>query len=355
MNLQFAVNNGTPVFDQTGPTIELAFGLQFPTALLSNLDLDLDHYRVALSRDGGEHQRMATTQGLLALRAAFIAHTGNDRRALNSPPQLFANEAGRGKAEQWLRRYILNSALEVGIVGDFQPEEAKTLAASTLGTLSRRRQEKPGTPLSISITWMLVEDSAELPASTSMCCILWPVSLPNDPRSTAALALAADILRDRAMIVLRESLGATYSPDTQVFRDAVQLDFAFVSMVNKFELAQSQKLNVLSLALATDLAAKGATEVEFNRLKEPARTRRAQAMRSSDWWANMVAVAQRRPGVLDEMRQRESVLDAVTLDDVNQAVLVFKPTRFTSVLLHPASAKIEPIKPTAKTRPSKKD
>ncbi len=348
VNPQFAVNNGTPVFTLSGPSGQLAFALQFLTALLSNLKLDHGHYRVALSRYAGQHQSLTSTPGLLALRAALIVYTGNDRRIAKNPPQFFANEDGQSAAEEWLRDHILRGNLEIGIVGDFSVAEAKTLAASTVGTLERRRSPKPGRALTSPAKAERVEGSMELPASTSMSCVLWPVTLPDEPRSNAALTLATDVLRDRAHIVLRETLGATYSPDARVFRDAVQRDFAYVSMINTFDSAQSQKLNLVGLAIAADMASQGVTAEEFERLREPARNRRAQDMRSNSWWVNMVAVAQRQPGILEEIRRHETVFNEVTLADVNEAARVFKPDRFTSVLLHPASAKIPPVKSVEK-------
>jgi predicted Zn-dependent peptidase len=184
--------------------------------------------------------------------------------------------------------------------------------------------------------------------------VLWPVSLPDEQRKNAALAIATDILRDRATLMLRETLGANYASDVRVFRDAVQRDFAFVGMVNTFEPARSRELNVLSLAIAASLAKKGISQEEFDRLKEPARTQRMQDLHNNDWWISVIAVVQRRPEVLAEIRQHATVIDDVTIEDVSQAAQVFKPDRFTSILLHPASAKIPPVKPSEKKKPSKK-
>jgi zinc protease len=47
---------GTPVLQLSGPAAELPFALRVLTALLSDLDLDLEHYQVALSRYSGQYQ-----------------------------------------------------------------------------------------------------------------------------------------------------------------------------------------------------------------------------------------------------------------------------------------------------------
>jgi zinc protease len=271
-----------------------------------------------------------------------------------NPPERFANEEAMDTTERWLRNYILNGALEIGVVGDVAVSEVFGVAGATVGTLKPRNEIKRGRPLAIPVKAQRVEGSWELQASTSLSCLLWPVLLPDEPRSNAALLLATDILRDRATLVLRETLGANYANDARVFRDAVQPDFAFVGMVTPFNPTQSRELGILGLGIAADLAEKGVSQEEFDRLKEPARSRRAQDLRNNGWWVTQVAVAQRRPDVLEEMRQHATVLDALTVADVNVAAQVFKPDRFTSVLLHPASAKIAPPKPAEKRKAQKK-
>ena len=355
VSADMSITNGTPSYTMSGPSAELSFGLRLLTALLSDLELDTDHYRTALSFYGGEHQRLTKTPAALALRTALRAHTGGDRRIGFNSPQAFASQSGNDEADDWLRAYILNGPLEIGLVGDFDPVEAEKIAAASVGTLKRRRAARPGSPLSSPAKAIRQEGSADLPASTSLSCVLWPVPLPDDPKSNAALALATDVLRDREMVVLRESLGATYSPDVRIFRDAVQRDFAFVGLINTFDPALSQRLSLVSLAVGARLAEKGVSPEEFNRLREPLRARRTQDMRSNAWWIGGVAVAQRRPEVTEEMRRHENVFDGLTLEDVNAAAQVFKPDRHTSVLLHPASAKIPGPGKGAKSAPAGKN
>jgi len=297
---------------------------------------------------------LATTPGPLALRAALLTYSGNDRRVALNSPQLFANNPAREKVERWLRNYVLDGTLEIGLVGDFATADAITSAAATIGTLKARSDMKPGRPLSVPVKAFRAEGSSELPASTSLSCVLWPVSGLDEPRKNAALAIATDILKDRATAILREKLGANYASDVRVFRDAVQRDFVFVGMINTFEPTRSRELNVLSLAIAATLAKNGISQEEFDRLKEPARTQRMQELHNNDWWISVTAVAQRRKEVLDEIRQHSTVIDQVTIDDVNQAAQVFKPDRFTSILLHPTSANIPPVKTTEKKKPSNK-
>jgi predicted Zn-dependent peptidase len=203
----------------------------------------------------------------------------------------------------------------------------------------RKSPPKPGAPLALPKKASRQETVAEITASTAFSCVLWPVELPDDPKHNAALALASAVLRDHLLLIVRETMGATYSPQTRVHRDIIQRDFAYVGMINTFDPASARKYTEGSVRLAARLAEKGLTVPDFERLREPLRARYAEDMRSNGWWLNeIVALAQSHPDVLAEARQHEKILDGVTIEDVNQAAQVFKTDKVTIVIVQPKSA-----------------
>jgi zinc protease len=349
---QFSVALGTPVLQFSGPAAELPFALRLLTALLSDLDLDVEHYKVALSRYSGQYQSTMVNAGPLALREVIRAYARNDERVRLSNPRVFATEDSFGDVEKWLRNHMLNGPLEIGLVGDVTADEAVQEAAATVGTLKRRRSPpQPGAPLVAPKKASRLQATVDLPASTSMSCVLWPVSSPDEPRQNAALTLATDALRDRLLAALRDFLGATYSPEVTVHRDTIQRDFAFAVAIITLDPARAQQFTEGNIRLAAHLAEQGVTPDQFARLREPARTRCAEDMRNNGWWLTaVVAIAQSRPEVLDVARRHEKIFDEVTLDDVNRAVNVFKPDNVTALILRPASADRPAAEGPAKTK-----
>jgi zinc protease len=337
---RFNVALGTPVLQFSGPAVELPFALRLLTAMLSDLDLDRDHYRVAYSHYSAEYQDTMVNPGPLALREVIRAYARDDDRVNLSNPRVFTTQDSMDEVEKWLVNCILNGPLEIGLVGDVAAAAAVKEAAATVGTLRRRQSPpKPGEPLVAPKKATRRQATVDLPASTSMSCVLWPVSLPDEPRQNAALALAADAMRDRLMVALRETLGATYSPQVEVYRDIIQRDFAFAVVITTLDPARAQQYTEGNIRLAARLAERGVTPDQFARLREPARTRCAEDMRSNAWWLSaVVAIAQSRPEVLDMARRHEKIFDEVTPDDVNRAVDVFKPDNVTALILRPASA-----------------
>jgi zinc protease len=337
---QFSVALGTPVLQISGPAAELPFGLRLLTALLSDLDLDLEHYRVALSHYSSEYQSTLVNAGPLALREVIRAYARSDDRVRLSNPRVFASQDAMDQVESWLVDHILNGPLEIGVVGDVTADDTVKEAAATVGTLRRRRAPpKPGEPLVAPKKASRQQTTVDLPASTSLSCVLWPVSSPDEPRQNAALTLATDALRDHLLAALRDFLGATYSPEVTVHRDTIQRDFAFAVAIITLDPARAQQYTEGNIRLAAHLAERGVTPDQFARLREPARAKCAEDMHSNAWWLDaVVAIAQSRPEVLDLARRHAKIFDEVTLDDVNRAVNVFQPDHVTALILRPASA-----------------
>jgi zinc protease len=336
---RFVVNNGTPVLELDGPGAELPFALHFLNAMLSDLKFDTDSARVAMSRYAGEHHNLVINPGPLALRVALRLFANNDSRLTLNPPQYFARFT-IDETEAWLYDHILAGPLEIGIVGDFAADDVVTMAAASVGTLKRRHAApKAGAPLRMATKPTWNDATLELPASVAVSCVFWPVQTPDDPHHDAALTLATDVLRDRLLVVLREALGLTYTPDARLHRDSVQRDFAFAAMVNTFDPARAAKLTEGSVRLAEHLAQKGVNDEEFARLREPARARSAADLRNNGWWLNtVVSLAQSRPEVLDYARHHANIFDDVTITDVNEAAEVFSTDKITILVLRPAPA-----------------
>jgi zinc protease len=336
----FSVSTGTPALTLSGPVAELGFALRYLTALLSDLEFDDDYYSVALSHYAGLFKNVQNSAGGVGMREALRVFAGDDQRALLLNPKGFANTDGLMMTGKWLRNYVLAGPLEVGLVGGFSADEAITAAADTLGTLkARKAAPKPGAPLALPKKTTRSEAMADLQSGTSFSCVLWPVTTPDDPKKNAALTLATEALRDQLLAVVREAVGATYSPETHIHRDSIQRDFAFVGMINTFDPESARKYTEACVKLAARLAERGLSAAEFERIREPARARYAKDVRNTGWWLNeVVAQAQSRPAVLDQARQHGKIMEEITLEEVNQAAQVFKSDKITIMIVRPKSA-----------------
>ncbi len=350
----FSVTNGTGNLVMSGPVDELPFALQWLSASLSDLKYSSDRYQVAISRYQAAQKAMMQSPSSRAVLQAEYMLAGEDARVILPPPEvvrryLFADVC------DWMETYWLRGPIEIGLVGDVTVDEAVANAATTVGALpSRDATRPPAKPLVFAKEPARQELRADLPASAAVSCVVWPNTLPDEPRTNAALALAIDVLRDRLHNVLRASLGATYSPQANLRRDRHQRDYAFIGMINTFDPLKAKAFTAQALGVAAQLAAEGVSADEFARLREPIKARYAADLHNDAWWlANIVSVAQSQPEMLAAARARERVFESITLADVNAAARLLTEAKATVVIMQPSATvpAAKPATPTSTTEP----
>jgi zinc protease len=339
LSLQLRVAIGTPILDLVGPSESLEFALGWLTAMFSDLRINDGDLILAMGRFRGDLQRIGGSELELAQRESLRVFSGNDPRFATPSAAVLNALPSLGSA--WLTRQMLAGPLEIGLIGDVSAEEAITLAAKTVGTLKKRAPApKPRLPLVGPKKTERQETHTVSGDPAAISRVLWPVSLPETAKTDAALAVAADVLRDRLMLVLRESLGATYVAQTSFERDIAQRDFAFFSMTSTFHPDKVRQLTLGCIQLAGQLAQRGILPEEFARMREPVRVRLAGNLRENSWWLeNVLPVAQRRPDVITIVSEYEQAVAELTPADVNAALQMLQPDRAVAIIARPAPAK----------------
>lgn len=335
---EFSVTFGIVHFSFSGPSRELPFTLRLLAALLSDLKPDEMIFRQDVARYHAYRGAVMSDVTRRALLKSLAAASDNDPR-LELPPVEQVSGYEFKEVLRWMDTWWLRGPVEIGIVGDFAPDVAVSQAAATLGALPQRIAPKSVPPLTSAHRAAHHNLAAPIAGGSATSLVLWALDGDEDPRTIAARDLANDILRDRLRTTLREQLGATYSPRVGLQRDRLQRDFAFVWMINTFKPDQADRFTAEAIALATRFAKEGATAEEFARLREPARARHAENLRDNGWWLGaVVASAQTQPAALPRARAHATVVDSLTLDDVNRAARLFATPAIVT-LVRPGAAK----------------
>lgn len=338
ISARFDLTDNVCSINFSGPSAELPFSLQLLTAFLSDLKLDPAHQRTVYSQYSANRRfALSTPTGLARITA--VAQLGANDRRLSATPVETVMKYKLTEVFDWMREHWLQGPLEIGIVGDFQRDEVVTATAASVGTLPTRGALRPttsGEPLTFTTKSGTQLLSVKLPAGAATAFLTWPAMLPDAPVNNRSLQFAADVLRDRLRLKLREELGATYSPAASVSRYQKQRDYAYLWAELTFEPKQAKILTERVIALADELARNGITSEEFERLKEPRRTRNAEQMRDNGWWlAAIVASAQSQPSVLEEARGHLTGYDSITAENVNRAARAFSADSVVAVVAVP--------------------
>lgn len=103
-----------------------------------------------------------------------------------------------------------------------------------------------------------------------------------------------------------------------------------------FQPEQAELMTQKVMEIADELAQRGASSDDLERLRRPRLAKVAEHLRDNLWWLRyVVSVAQTRPEVIDEARRYESSLRELALDDLNSALRAFRQQSVTAVVARP--------------------
>jgi zinc protease len=157
----------------------------------------------------------ASTGGVLSAEINPMLRGGDQRWTLPDSEviEAFSMDIAREILEPALQR----SPIELTIVGDITPQDAVALIASTLGALPARDAAFPLPATSDALTFPAANDTPQIvrfngEANQAYALTVWPTTDGMDQAEERRLSLLRAVFRLKATDVLREELGATYSP-----------------------------------------------------------------------------------------------------------------------------------------------
>lgn len=250
-------------------------------------------------------------------------HEGDAR--FDFPPRAQAETLALPAFRKFWTERLARGAVRVTIVGDFDPAAAVAAVGQTLGTLPVRpavamvatgvRAVHPGGPV------VLRHDGD---AGQALVAHVWPTlgesgATPAAREASAALELAAGIIRSNLTEGFREAQGGAYTPITlheqlaQLPQYGVFLAGAQVQVARRAEFARALD------AIVTDLAKNGPAPDAFDRAQATAISAVERNRGSNAWWLAALS------GDLSDARVaqfagRGADLRAVTADKVKLVV-----------------------------------
>jgi zinc protease len=225
------------------------------------------------------------------------------------------------EVEEWLRPVLATGSIELGLAGDLDPDAAIEAVARTLGALPKRQADavpdpnrRPSLPAkSIHQTWLL-ENSEPGKAAVH---VYWPGVENDDYLTSRRLQVLAQILKDRLRLKIREELGATYGPLEDVWGSDVWHGYGYLFVEIETSPAMAERVATLTRRIAADLATKGITPDEFERVLEPRLASLKQELRQNGYWTyHVLSRMQEKPRRLEWPLTREQDYRSIKREDV---------------------------------------
>jgi zinc protease len=211
---------------------------------------------------------------------------------------------------------LAKGALELAVVGDFDPDEAVELVARTLGALPRREAEfraydgNRTRPFTADRSLRIVHHSG--PADQAIVRMSWPTEDDSDFDNQLKLELLERVVRVELTDDLREKLGATYSPgvnaeESRTWRGYGTFNIAAPVATGEVEPARRAMLETIARLAATPIDAD-----TLLRARQPLLESYDNALKTNAGWLSLADDAQREPDRLARFVAAKARLAAST-------------------------------------------
>ncbi len=217
---------------------------------------------------------------------------GGDLRYGLVPPEKLGQRTPT-EVEAWLKPVLAHGAMEIGIAGDVEIDDALAALSHTLGALPPRQAtdpkpdpaRKPALPAKpIQQTWVL--EGAE--PDKAAVRVYWPGVDDDDFRTVRRLQVLAEILNDRLRVKIREELGATYGPLRDVWGSNAWPGYGYFYVEVETTPAMAERVANMTRRIANDIVNKGISQDEFERVIEPRLASLKQELRNNGYWTHHV-------------------------------------------------------------------
>ncbi|MGB5687045.1 MAG: insulinase family protein [Candidatus Electrothrix sp.] len=280
-------------------------------------------------------QMGSSVEGMMHLKGERFLAGGNLR--YGAVPLEMLHKITVADIEQWLRPVFKESSLEISVVGDFDQQEILGLAGVYFGGQTRKSFQKlegeqiafpSGKALSLPVTTH---------SEKGMVTVAWPTADFWDISRTRRLNVLSSILDDRMRKLIREELGAAYSPYAYNRPSLVDPGHGVLRSVVVVDPPQAKMVIDKLKQLAAQLTTGKITADELERALEPSLTSIRDLVRTNRYWLESVLVqSSRHPERLEWPKTIQSDIAAITAEEISAlAAKYLQPEKAAEVVLLP--------------------
>ena len=224
------------------------------------------------------------------------------------------------RLKQDIAGQLASGAIEIGMVGDIDEDQAIALVAASFGALPARApdfaswDDQRTRPFTANRSPRVVRHTGA--ADQALLRYTWPTRDDSDLRETLALELLERVVRIELTETLREKLGKAYSPvagsaPSDVWRGYGV--FALAASVDVREVPATRKAIAETIARLRDAPV---GQDELLRARQPLLEAHANALKSNRGWLALVDRSQTQADLLDRYHRTAAELTAITPEQV---------------------------------------
>jgi zinc protease len=240
---------------------------------------------------------------------------GDGRFGLAEGDELLARNIDELKS--YLQPQLKDGAIEISLAGDIDEAKAIDIVARTFGALPDRGKLPALPPEATKVT---IAAATEKPVvlthagkdDQAVVSVRWATTDDSDMRSDTMRKLLADLMQLRLTEVVREELGATYSPITSAFASEIFPGLGYISVDIVAEPGKIEAVDAAIKRIAAEMREKPVSDDLLLRARKPLIEKFDREARENKFWQAAIAQAQGDPARLERVRQMRKMLNEIT-------------------------------------------
>ncbi len=222
---------------------------------------------------------------------------------------------------------LQSGAIEIAVVGDLDEEKTIAAVAKTFGALPKRAakmadptaKEKVEFAKDRTTRTLVYNGKSEL----ALAAAFWPAGDAHDVRRVMTLSLLSAVAQLKLNEVLREKLGATYSPNASYNPSSLFKGFGYFTLETTSQPASLDLVLAEMDKIALDLIKTPVTADAMLRARKPMVESMTQSKRDNGYWIGLIDEAQSAPKDLADARVQLSILESLTPADIQKAAATY--------------------------------
>ena len=331
----FGVDDGYFFFQGQSVPEEIDLLFQLLYAYIVDPGFSEQAFDLTVNRYDQRYQSLTrSVEGTMPLKGEQFLSGGDSRFGIPSLVQFKANTLA--DVRKWLTPSLTHDRLEISIVGDMDPDRVIQAARTFMGALPRRTppvRTRRVASLDFPAGRMLVDQvNTNVPKGNLV------LTYPTDEfwciGRTRRLSALGAIVSERLRLVIREKLGAAYSPYAYNRPSQVYPFFGLFHVVVPIDPAQSDMVITEIKHISDDIREKGVTEEEVRLAVDPILTHIKDIRRTNGYWLSSVLKdAWRHPQQLGWSRTIEDDYASITPADIHNMALKYLRNENSAVIL----------------------
>ncbi|MGE0086586.1 MAG: M16 family metallopeptidase [Desulfococcaceae bacterium] len=339
--VRFAASQEYFSFEAKSVSEETRLMFQLLYAFVNDPGFREDAYLLSMERLAQTYQEMSrTVDGAMPLFGNRFLARGDSRFGM--PEYEAFKKLKLADVQKWIRSGLEKRPYELSIVGDFDPDTVIALAAKYFGTIPlksgysvKERIDQPGFPAG---------ESLEIPVQSNIPKAMVQMTYPTDDMwdiaRTRRISILARVYSDRLRELIREKLGAAYSPHAYNEPSRAYPGYGVFHAVITVNPDEVQKVLSGLKNIAADMAEKGITADELHRAVEPSLTGIKDMLRENTYWLNTVLTdCSRHPEQIEWSRTIAEDYASISVEDIAEMARKYLDNKKAAVIVaKPADA-----------------